>query len=230
MIQQMTRRSYMDVMLQESNELAAILEPANGVDLGTSKAATRLTPKEEATFLATTPQLRQDEYVALLNYLQQTGHPYYANNYLPHPPNTCILLPYALHPAQVSLGEYTYSCFSSHEGNSAIQFYNHQTHTSDTGFIHQIWQLPLEGIIETFIIVQPHEALTPLKEQSAPFIQYPKFMTRIVKAPPSNTTLIIIEPTEIITHLTTLRRPAGTYGINEATLVVCWSLNRGRHK
>jgi hypothetical protein len=99
----------MDIMLQESNELAAIWSQLMLLIWVLVKLQLALL-KKKATFLAKAPQLREDEYVALLNYLQ-TRHLYYANNYLPYPPNACILLSYTLHPAQVSLGKHTYSCF-----------------------------------------------------------------------------------------------------------------------
>ena len=65
--------------------------------------------------------------------------------------------------------------------------------------------------------------------EDAPFERYPGFMTKIVDAAPSDdNALVIIEPTHIITHLTTFQRPEGTYSIQQKTLVICWALNRGR--
>ena len=50
-------------------------------------------------------------------------------------------------------------------------------------------------------------------------------MSHIVDAIPSHN-LLIIEPIHIVTHLTTFRRPVGTYGIPRETIIVCWALNR----
>ena len=121
----------------------------------------------------------------------------------------------------------TFSCQKSHEGNSAIQFYNPYTQQNDTGFIHIIWQVLLETAIHTFIVVRLHSPLSAQEEGQAPFINFPGFMTRIVDALPSEN-LLIIEPIHIITHLTTFRRPAGTYGIPRETLIICSALNRGQ--
>ncbi|KAF8219816.1 hypothetical protein L208DRAFT_1337527, partial [Tricholoma matsutake] len=123
--------------------------------------------------------------------------------------------------------ECTFSCERSHKGNSAIQFYNPLTQVHDTGFIQQIWRLPLEGTMHTFINVCPHQPLSEQQEGQAPYKYYPGFMTCIVDAIPSNTN-IIIEPAHIITHVVTFQRPVGTYNIGREVLVVCWAPNRGR--
>ena len=83
--------------------------------------------------------------------------------------------------------------------------------------------------MEIFLVVRPHRQLPFLSEADAPFEQYPGFMTKIIDAAPSDdNALVIIKPTHIITHLTTFRRPEGTYSIQQKTLVICWALNRGR--
>ncbi|KAE9393831.1 hypothetical protein BT96DRAFT_943640 [Gymnopus androsaceus JB14] len=40
-------------------------------------------------------------------------------------------------------------------------------------------------------------------------------------------TIGIVEPQHIITHLTTYKRSAGTYGIQQEVLVICWAMNHG---
>ena len=71
-----------------------------------------------------------------------------------------------------------------------------------------------------FIVVCPHCFLSTLKKGQAPFFYYQEFMTCIVDALPSED-LLIIEPTHIVTHLTTFQHPAGTYGSSKKTLIVC---------
>ena len=62
--------------------------------------------------------------------------------------------------------------------------------------------------METFLVVRPHHRFPFLSEADAPFERYPGFMTRIIDAAPlDDTALQIIEPTHIITHLTTFRHP-----------------------
>lgn len=226
MLRQMSRRAHIDALLHDEDglkDLADILGPVNFSDA----TPVPLRPTEASKILETAPKLEDAEYNALLQFLSLTGRPQRAFYNFPHPPDANILAPQAQRPMQVHSGEHTFSCEGSHKGNSAIKFYNRFTQTHDTGFIQTIWKLPLEGSMHTFMAVCPHKPLSPLEEGQAPFIQHPSFMTRIVDALPSNE-LVIIEPTQIITHLTTYQRPVGTYGIDRETLVVCWALNRGR--
>ncbi|KAF8218566.1 hypothetical protein L208DRAFT_1350166, partial [Tricholoma matsutake] len=120
----------------------------------------------------------------------------------------------------------TFSCGKSHNGNSAIKFYNPLTQAHDIGFIQNIWRLPLEGIMHTCIRVCSHQSLSTQGERQAPFIHHPGFMVQIIDALPSNN-LSIIEPIHIITPVTTVQQPAATYGIGRKALVVCWAPNRG---
>lgn len=227
MLRQMSRRSHVLGLLHGEHDLkklAGILEP----EASTNDIPSSLEPLQIADILAKSPKLEGLEYDSLLHYLQDTGRPYRAFDNFPHPHNALILPPQAQRPLQIHRGECTFSCMSSHRGNSAIQFYNPSVQAHNTGFIETIWRLPLQGGMHTFIVVRPHQPLSAQEEQRAPFCHYPGLMTRIVDANPSKD-LVIIEPTHIVTHLTTFRRNIGAYGINRETLVVCWALNRGRH-
>jgi hypothetical protein len=227
MLCQMSRQARVDALLHSENhlkELCDILEPG---DMAMDDHPVPLQPTEVADILAKAPCLLEVDYNSLLDYLHQTGRLYRAFSDLPHPPNAIILPPQAQHLLQVHRDECTFSCEKSHEGNSAIKFYNPLTQAHDTGFIQNIWRLPLEGIMHTFIRVRSHQSLSTQEERQAPFIHHPGFMVHIVDALPSNN-LSIIEPVHIITHVTTVQRPAGTYGIGRKVLVVCWAPNRGR--
>ena len=229
MLRQMSRRAHVDALLHSGDglqELCDILEPAMA-DVSIDGPLVPLKPTAMADILAKAPHLQEADYSDLLHYLHQTGRPYRAYSDLPHPPDSIILPPYAQLPLQVHRDECTFSCKRSHKGNSAIQFYNPLTQAHDTGFIQNIWRIPLEGIMRTFIRVCPHRSLSAQEEGQAPFRHHPGFMTRIVDALPSDN-LTIIEPAHIITHVTTFQRPAGTYGIGREVLVVCWAPNRGR--
>jgi len=229
MLRQISRRGRLEALLQDkqdeaSQNLAPILAPEN---LSGGGPPGVLKPSETAKFFTKALMLPDADYDALVNYLQFTGRPYRHWKNLPYPPNPRILPTRAEFPPQVSQNGHTYSCERSHRGNSAIYFYNPLTQQYRTGFIQSIWRLPLEGSISTFIVVQPHRSLPPQEETKAPFLQYSGFRAQIFDQQPSNE-LVIIEPTHIITHLTTFKRPAGTYGINGHTLVVCWALDRGK--
>ncbi|RDB18249.1 hypothetical protein Hypma_000606 [Hypsizygus marmoreus] len=227
MICQMSRRAHVHALLHgedDLKELADIIEPA---DASIHGMPVPIQPLKAAEALAKAPNLTEIEYTALLDYLRQTGWPYRAFDDFLHPLNALVLPPQAQRPLQIHRDNCTFSCISSHKGNSAIQFYNPFTQTRNTGFIETIWRLPLEGSMHTFIVVRLHQSLPAHEEQKAPFSHYPGFLTQIVDALPSKD-LVIIEPIHIITHLTTFQRKAGTYGIGRETLVVCWAMNRLR--
>lgn len=123
MLCQMSRRAYVDALLHDGdlNNLGNILEPLNASANGSSAP---LKPTEAAEFLIKAPCLAEDDYNRLLHFLQHTGRPYRAYYSFPHPPNALILPPNAQCPHQLHRDEHTFSCESSHKGNSAIQYYN----------------------------------------------------------------------------------------------------------
>jgi hypothetical protein len=241
MLRQMSRRGRVDAMLKDALEpstdgaaipmevtaiqnLAQILQPK---DASIDCAPIPLAPTEIATALKNAPNLDEFDYAALLHYLRGSGRQYRDFNDFPHPKNALVLPPRAETPLQLQRGECTFSCRHSHEGNSAITFYNPSTQARATGFIEKIWRLPLEGSMQSFVVVRPHRRLSAIEEGMAPFQHYPGFMSQIVDAHAIDGP-VIIEPHHIVTHLTTFRRPKGTYDIPRETLVVCWALNRGR--
>ncbi|KAF9456554.1 hypothetical protein BDZ94DRAFT_1177483 [Collybia nuda] len=224
MLRQMTCRAHINAALHDVDgpkELANILEPT---DVSVDASPVALKPSEVASVLAKATNLQETEYNALLHYLQNTGQPYRSYDDFPHPPNALILPPMAQKPLQFNHGEQTFSCEHSHQGNSAIQFYNPLVQANSTGFIQSIWMLPLDGLMHTFIVVRPHLSLSSQEEAQASFIHYPGFLAHIVDLQPS-ADLVIVEQNHIITHLTGFKLPARTYGINKETLVVCQALN-----
>jgi hypothetical protein len=231
MLYRMVQQGQVDAMIEDglglddvlSKKFASILQSTNVSEDPTPT----LDPLDLAEFLKNAPQFTPNEYNNLLDYLHRTGQQYRAFHNIPHPPNAHILPPYAKRPLVLKHDGRTFSCRHSHEGNSAVQFYNPLTTAHDTGFIESIWTVPLENVLHSFIVIRPHLPLSNLKEGQAPFQYYPGFMTRILDVQPADY-LLIIEPAHIVTHLTTYKRPLGTYGILEETLIVCWALNRGR--
>ncbi|KAJ4463534.1 hypothetical protein C8R41DRAFT_783756, partial [Lentinula lateritia] len=125
----------------------------------------------------------------------------------------------------------TFSCTKSHEGQSHIQFYvpGGFRGTWGTGYIEAIWELPLEGIKQCFLLVQKHQALSPAQNFKSPYHHFPCLLlkTKLVREAPSDH-IYILEPQHIITHLSVYKQPKGTYGIQSDMLAICWALNRGR--
>ena len=76
MLCQMSRRSYIDALLHNDNdikELSDILEP---VDTSVDDPPVPLKSTEMAEILEKAPSLLDVEYNRLLHYLHQTGRPY----------------------------------------------------------------------------------------------------------------------------------------------------------
>jgi hypothetical protein len=115
----------------------------------------------------------------------------------------------------------------SHEGNIAITFYNPSTQARTTGFIEKNWRLPLEGSMQSFVVVRPHRRLSAIEEEMAPFPHYPGFMLQIVDAHATDGP-VIIEPHHTVTHLTTFQRRREPIVIQgkHSSFVKQWSLVR----
>ncbi|KAJ7429469.1 hypothetical protein B0H11DRAFT_1665609, partial [Mycena galericulata] len=117
----------------------------------------------------------------------------------------------------------TYSCSSSHESNSLIQFYQPGTdpkqNQTSTGGITAILQIPLDNMLRTFVIVQKHRPL--------PIQFYADHPELVVDSQPEPDAMVI-EPRHVIAHLTAWERPANMYNTKRSVFRVCWALNRGR--
>lgn len=218
----MSRQGRLDAMLYDNDDTSALANI-----LYSNKFSANPDSKEEDENLKNSIPLTTDEYLALLHYLQASGKPYRPAHQFPHPENALILPPFVQKPLQVHRDHCTFSCKKSHKGNSGIKFYDPSTQSYDTGFIETIWTVVLEGVSRLFFIVRPHVTLSMPEENQAPFIHFDaRYSTKIVDCTLSER-LVIIELHHIVTHLTTFQRPAGTYGIQKKTLVICWALNRG---
>ncbi|KAJ6497971.1 hypothetical protein C8R47DRAFT_972276, partial [Mycena vitilis] len=239
MLRQTARRGRLEAMLTDSHfqqdissddlvgQLARILQPDASY---LNKALKPLSGLEAAQILASGKDTSVYGYTMILNYLHSVGQPRWRSiTDLPHFAEDLVLPPTSIQPTEIELDGKTYSCKRSHEGGSGIQFKN-PVNTAEllTGYIEQIWQIPLEGRMQTFILVRKHTIIPQWVTAQSPFRTRPDFQTTIVDTAPSDH-VCIIEPTHILTHLTIYRRPKGTYGImNREILVVCWALNRGR--
>lgn len=234
-LRQAARRGRLEALLHEnslrnntSSELASILKPDND----SSKPTHVMSNVEIAEAHAHAKRLDPEHYAMLLKYLNAIGHDYHsAYSVTPYAHGTLILPPSAQQARQFKFESHTYSLNNSHYGNSHIQFYipGASGDISDTGFIEAIWELPLEGIWRTFILVRQHRVLTPAQLRKTPYAHEPcsNLQTKMVNVGSSNH-VFIIEPQHIICHLTTYKNPPGTYGLTRETMTICWGLNRRR--
>lgn len=239
MLRQTARRGRLEAMLKDStsqidessrlvSQLAQILQPETRV----YDPLKPLTGLESAQMLAHGREIAPDIYRKILQYLHFMGQTQWRAAYqAPHLlDDNMVLPPRSLMPSEIKQDGQTFSCKRSHEGNSGIRF-NSPTNPATpilTGYIENIYQIPLQGHLQTFILVQKHMIIPQWVRQRAPFHTMPHLNTSVVDAAPSDE-FCIIEPEHILTHLTIYKRPKGTYGIDTRDLlVICWSLNRGR--
>ncbi|KAJ6573743.1 hypothetical protein DFH09DRAFT_915643 [Mycena vulgaris] len=208
------------------SQLAQILQPQ---DLSDSKLLPPpLSPAEVATVLGNGKDLPQSDYEMILQYLGLIGQQWRSNKDMPHPVGALILPPRAIERSKHTIDKRVYSTNKANDGGSGIQFknpFNNLVRT--TGFITKIWQLPLEGHMQTFFTVEHHKPLSLSDQWKTPYHSMPRFGCTAVDAAPSGQTCII-EARHILTQLTVYKRPAGTYNIKHNFLIICISLNRGR--
>jgi hypothetical protein len=235
MLQQMSRLVYFLAFLHhkassnpEMDIFANILEPSNITKGPTIKP---IDDFEQAIYLTKTLDLDETEYDMILQYLNLTGHhgQWSSNTAYPHPEHALILPPFAKRCTEFHENGHTYSCSSSHEGNSFIEFYDRRIQGHWTGVINHIFEIPLQGFLRKFIFVSPHRELEQSALVGTPYdpLLYPRFMSKIVEVKPSED-MVVLEPEHIITHLTTYKTRGDIYGIRREVLLVCWALNRGR--
>jgi hypothetical protein len=234
MLQKMARLSRFLAFLENSassipgiDVFANILEPGNITKGSTIKP---IDGSEQATYLNKATALDPTTYNMILQYLNVTGHHGQYHSHLSYfHPYALILPPLAKQCTEFHENGRTYSCNSSHEGNSFIQFYDRQIQDHRTGVINNIFEIPLQGFLRKFILVSPHCDLNQSELEGTPYnpMLYPRFMSKIVEVKPL-ADVLVIEPEHIITHLTTYKTQGDTYGIKRKIMVVCWALNRGR--
>ncbi|KAJ6474508.1 hypothetical protein DFH09DRAFT_1109599 [Mycena vulgaris] len=233
MLTQVTHRGRLEAQFSDgqlkdghAGHLAEILKP----DLAAQTKATQpLTELEVVKNLAKAEGLSEDDYEMLLQDQASKGQPWRSCYQLLHPPGSLILPPCAMKPLQFKLGKQGFSCYKSLRGNSGIQFHDPSDNSVQTGFINEIWEIPFEGHMQTFVLVQKHKNLPLPLFRKTPFPSFPLFQATVVDVAESNQ-FCIIEPRHILTHVTVFTRPKGTYGIDRKIVVICWALNRGRRK
>ena len=236
MLRQTARCGRLDARLHDNrtgdtaiSQLASILEPDDGHSPVSARIMTDL---EIANANATATRLDHRHYISLLEYLNSMGMEYcsvYEN--IPRVRGTLILPPVAHHLRQVNLDNRTYSIKESHVGNSHIQFYvpGAVGGTVDTGYIEGIWELPLKGASQIFLLVRRHQPLSPAQLRKTPYAYQPclNLQTKIVKVEDSNN-IYIIEQRHIICHLAVYKNLPRTFGLTIDTMTICWGLNRRR--
>ncbi|KAJ7092107.1 hypothetical protein C8R43DRAFT_908207 [Mycena crocata] len=173
MLRQMARRCCLEAKLRDSqsengpaSDLAKILQPNIAANI---KAALPLSEAEVAKILSVLIDLDEDDYQMLLQYLTSQGQLWCDCYQLPHPAGSLVLPPCALKPNQFKFEDYDFSRYRSTRGNSGIQFKDPVNESLQTGFIDEIWQMPLQGHIQTFLVIQKHKLLSAALLEQTPY-------------------------------------------------------------
>jgi hypothetical protein len=173
-------------------------------------------------------RLEESDYNRILDYLNETEEDLWLSwTAVPYPRFSLVLTTVADHLDQFQHDGHTFSCYRSHPGNSAVQFYRDGRSTIHSGFIDAIWRMNVNGDTHTFLRIETFRKLQDRDIKKAPFHQYRRFQTHVADAQPSGER-VIIEPKMLISHVVVCKRPKWTYGIAREILVINTALNRGR--
>ncbi|EEB93053.1 hypothetical protein MPER_08346, partial [Moniliophthora perniciosa FA553] len=177
-LQQMARRCLFDGYLEDSthgeaNTLSQFCATLSGLKRTNNEAITEV---EEADFFKHAKNLPDWQYEKLLMHIHLQGPPWPRAHNDPRIALDAFILP----PSGVQLTSFTnshrqtFSTFTSHKGNSCVQFYEDRAHSiRNTGFIHSIWQMPLHHQMRTFCFIEASKALPEQEQQKAPYHNYP---------------------------------------------------------
>lgn len=201
-----------------------------------SRIGRRLTVQQEWAFLHSRSSVLLDdqEYDTLLGFVRRRFGPRWVSPRLHLQDNEAVLPPRAVRHKQLTFdGDRTFSCRSSHIGNSSIHFYGYanavdSTRATFAGCIEAIWEIPIDAQLQVFFLVRLHRDLSSEEDEQTPFGGYPLLQSWAVDAEPS-ATVMMIHITDIISHVAMYERPAGTFDIPRPVIVLCRALDRGRH-
>jgi hypothetical protein len=151
---------------------------------------------------------------------------------LPHPLESRIFSPFAIPIRHIKYKTRTFSTFKTHPGSSSISF-SASDGTTRAGFIDSMWQQVMDGNLQTFIIVSPHDFLSDDDEKKNPYTSRPGFLcnifyTQVPSDPLTHSRRIVIREDQIIGHVAYYKRPPGTFGIKKAISIFVDSLHRNR--
>lgn len=223
MLRQICRRGRLDALLHDNALNGNPMAPAFSVlSPGTHLQTVNHDPKSI---------LDSEVYEIILGYVNSacpnsTCFRHYKN--YPHPLNANILPRLASEVKYMKHRGRNFSPQSIHPGNASISYRNADDFVV-LGSILSIWMMDLNGEHRTFIIVSPHQLLSPEDQLRNPYANLPGFQCTVIYTS-SNTiqTVNVIEPKHIVSHTAYFKRPAGTFGILKPITVVIESLYRNR--
>ncbi|KZV93892.1 hypothetical protein EXIGLDRAFT_786996 [Exidia glandulosa HHB12029] len=178
----------------------------------TTKKATR-SPKKD---------LPAEHYTAILDYLTSRGE---MLRHCEQAGLTCAdtVLP----PAGQNINSFKqygrqFSTRRSHEGNSLVVV-RRPLGIQLRGFIQDVCCIDFDGTMRTFLILEP---LEPVPNALNPYQRFTGLACQVAYDRPM-AARVVVEPSQLISHLVALRCPGGTFNIPEP-IIITRSLNQGR--
>jgi hypothetical protein len=192
---------------------------------GTSESAAASVPPK-----ARMVRLALDIYDDLLSCLRRTNDPNVRHyREVPHPPGASVASPWVLPETYLDskdLARRTFTTHTAHAGNSAIMFRT-AAGVIRCGFIEDIWSHNHQKHDTHYLVVRPHEGLSPQDSRENPYSGRPKLHTHLFYSRKSNEAAHLIKLADIIAHTAYIVCSPGTYGIKQGTLLAV-NLDRGR--
>jgi hypothetical protein len=136
-----------------TGQLAHILPPDGAAK---TKATELLSESEVAKILSVAKDLDSNDYQMLLQYHNSKGELWHDCHNTPHPPGSLIMV-------------IKYSVTEVNQRQQCNPFKDPETNTLLTGFIDEIWQIPLENHFQTLIIVKKHKTLPATIVNKTPY-------------------------------------------------------------
>ncbi|PPR01551.1 hypothetical protein CVT24_005886 [Panaeolus cyanescens] len=182
--------------------------------------------------------LSADDYDIIFAYLQSSqtaaSTPFRRYDNFPHPQNANIYSYWATPHHSITAHSRLFSPYTTHRGNSCISFFqpgmaNANGDILSVGFIQAIWTQEVNGVERAFLLVQMPCGLSNSDMRYSPFLR-PELegLMGFVAYDRVSDHRIVIERHHIQGHVPYYRRPPGTFGIQEGTIVMLNSLHRNR--
>lgn len=209
--------------------LAQMLQPESHI--GISSPDRKILSHEECVdFLKAAKGLQQQEYAAVVEYLQDSEPDagWHSQNHFPVPDGKQVVPHLVIEgrPA-ILFGNKRINTLDKHLINSAVRFRAPGTDVTQTGHIGKIWTILIGEETRIFLVVQPHQHIT-LAEFRKTGHGYCNIGTELVEVDPQGVQYIL-EMKHIISHLTMYLRPAGVFpGISRPLYAISTNLDRGR--
>lgn len=202
MLRQMCRRARLEAFLHDRSFTNPVLSEHGSLLDDPIHSAIPPIPTLDggatAQFLAKGKRIDPLHYQVLLAYLQAGGQVWKAYNDLVIPEGSLIHPPFAQKSISISVDHRTFTCNSSHIGNSQIQYARPlKAPLHCVGIIDSIYTIPLEGVLSTFFLVREYRHLSA----ATGFVSGPSMFAHVHHYAWQLTALSIVHDCAVVLHL-----------------------------